>query len=195
MFTNISRRSRAVVFTTAMFAIVFETTSVTAHADPRIGHVQVERAADAPLLDHCPLNGPATFEDSWGWARSGGRTHEGVDMIADLGIPVVAVRDGFAQFKNSNLGGRAIWLTTDDGDRFYYAHLDRWEGDSRTVEAGEVIGYVGSTGNARGPHLHFETHPGGNVENPYSHTLNACVPAALAAPDQPTTGSRLLPLR
>lgn len=102
-------------------------------------------------------------------------------MIAGRGTPVIAVRDGFAQFKNNSLGGRAIWLTTDDGDRFYYAHLDGWAGESRNVEAGELIGYVGSTGNAKGPHLHFETHPGGNVENPYPHTLGACVPKSLGS--------------
>jgi murein DD-endopeptidase MepM/ murein hydrolase activator NlpD len=132
--------------------------------------------ADPPLLDACPLAGPATFEDSWGWARSGGRSHEGVDMIAERGTPVIAVRDGDAIFKTSRLGGRAVWITADNGDRFYYAHLDGWEGESRRVEAGEAIGYVGSSGNARGPHLHFETLPGNNVENPYPHTFRACVP-------------------
>ena len=97
-------------------------------------------------------------------------------MIADRGTPVVAVRDGYAQFKTNGLGGRAIWLTADNGDKFYYAHLDSWEGESRDVTAGDLIGYVGSSGNARGPHLHFETLPGGSVENPYPHTLGACVP-------------------
>lgn len=130
----------------------------------------------APLFDVCPLAGPSTFENSWGWARSGGRSHEGVDMIAARGTPILAVRDGFAQFKTNSLGGRAIWLTAPNGDRFYYAHLDAWEGDSRDVRAGDLIGYVGSTGNAGGPHLHFETLPGGVVENPYGHTLGACVP-------------------
>ena len=132
-----------------------------------------------PLLRACPIDGPATFEDSWGWARSGGRRHQGVDIIADRGIPVLAVRDGSAHFKDSRLGGRSIWLTTDDGDRFFYAHLDAWEGSGRDVVAGEVIGYVGSTGNAHGPHLHFEVHPDGRVENPYPHTVGACVPRGL----------------
>ena len=101
---------------------------------------------------------------------------------------------GFAQFKNNRLGGRAVWLTAENGDKFYYAHLDSWEGESREVEAGELIGYVGSTGNARGAHLHFETLPDGNVENPYPHTLGACVPTPeeLAATQQPPNDLALL---
>jgi peptidoglycan LD-endopeptidase LytH len=180
MFNSISRRSCVMILTTAMMSIASGIAPATAHADPRLGHVQATRRFDAPLLQACPLDGPGTFDDSWGWARSGGRRHQGVDMIAARGVPVIAVRDGFAQFKNSNLGGRAIWLTTDDGDKFYYAHLDSWKGESRRVEAGDVIGFVGSTGNANGPHLHFETHPDGNVENPYPHTLVACVPPELS---------------
>lgn len=143
------------------------------------------RPGAAPLLDTCPVNGSATFEDSWGWARSGGRSHEGVDLIAARGVPVVAVRDGEANFTSSNLGGRAVWLTADNGDKFYYAHLDSWEGDSRVVAAGDVIGYVGSSGNARGTHLHFETMPQGSVENPYPHTLRACVPPPSPSPETP----------
>ncbi|BAN03735.1 M23 family metallopeptidase [Ilumatobacter coccineus] len=135
------------------------------------------RPDDELLLDACPIDGSSTFEDSWGWARSGGRSHEGVDLIASRGTPIIAVRDGWANFTTSNLGGRAVWLTADNGDKFYYAHLDDWEGESRTVAAGDVIGYVGSTGNAQGPHLHFETMPDGVVENPFPHTLGACVPA------------------
>jgi peptidoglycan LD-endopeptidase LytH len=185
MHTNISRRSRSVVLTAAMLSIASGTIPATAYADPRISHAFEQGRTDALLLDACPLDGPATFEDSWGWARSGGRRHQGVDMIAERGVPVIAVTDGFAQFKTSNLGGRAIWLTSNDGDRYYYAHLDRWEGESRSVQAGDVIGYVGSSGNAHGPHLHFETHPGGDVENPYPHTLRACVPVALSRQGSP----------
>lgn len=161
---------------------------LTAVAEPRTGHAPLEQASPAPgandditddaaLLDACPVDGPATFEDSWGWARSGGRSHQGVDLIAGRGTPIVAVRDGAAEFKNSSLGGRAVWLTSANGDKFYYAHLDDWNGESRDVQAGELIGWVGSTGNARGAHLHFETQPGGVVENPYWHTLDACLPS------------------
>jgi len=158
-------------------AATLETTTSDAITPDGTSHDAGSARRSDPLLDACPLAGPSTFEDSWGWARSGGRSHEGVDMLADRGTPITAVRDGFAQFKTNGLGGRAIWLTAANGDRFYYAHLDDWEGESRDVEAGELIGYVGSSGNAGGPHLHFETLPAGNVENPYGHTLNACVPS------------------
>ncbi len=130
-------------------------------------------ATVAPL-DACPVAGPSSFIDSWGDARSSGRRHEGVDMEADRGTPVVAVRDGSAEFKRSNLGGKAIWLTAPTGERFYYAHLDEWEGESREVRAGEVIGYVGQTGNARGDHLHFEVRPNDAAVNAYPLVEAAC---------------------
>lgn len=129
-------------------------------------------------LDACPVAGPSSFIDSWGDARSSGRRHEGVDMEADRETPVVAVRDGSAEFKRSNLGGNAIWLTAPTGERFYYAHLDDWAGESREVHAGEVIGYVGQTGNARGDHLHFETRPGDAAVNAFPLVDAACGPSA-----------------
>lgn len=134
------------------------------------------RNAVAPL-DACPVAGRSSFVDSWGDARSSGRRHEGVDMEADRGTPVVAVRDGSVEFKRSDLGGNAIWLTARAGERFYYAHLDDWEGESRYVQAGEVIGYVGQTGNARGDHLHFEARPGDAPVNAFPLVEQACNPA------------------
>lgn len=178
--SSLSRRSRIAAFAgLAAFAVTVLPSPAQAAPTPRVPPAIAAVAPEVTdaLLDRCPVDGPSTFEDSWGWARSGGRSHEGVDMIADRGTPIVAVRDGYAQFKSNRLGGRAIWLTAENGDKFYYAHLDAWEGESRDVSAGELIGYVGSTGNARGSHLHFETLPGGNVENPFPHTLAACVPS------------------
>lgn len=135
-------------------------------------------------LDACPVAGASEFDDSWGDPRSSGREHEGVDMVADRGTPVVAVFDGDAEFKRSNLGGNAIWLTATTGERFYYAHLDAWEGSSRAVRAGEVIGYVGQSGNAVGDHLHFETRAGEVAKNPYPYVDAACRPgrASRSAP-------------
>jgi murein DD-endopeptidase MepM/ murein hydrolase activator NlpD len=166
------------MLTVAIAALAITAVPASARAEPRPVHASAPATAVEPsaLLDECPIVGPSTFEDSWGWSRSGGRRHEGVDIIADRGTPIAAVRDGYAEFKTNGLGGRAIWLTADNGDKFYYAHLDGWEGESRDVRAGDVIGYVGSSGNARGPHLHFETLPAGRVENPYPHAFRACVP-------------------
>ena len=132
------------------------------------------QTTDTPLLAACPIEGDHDLIDSWGWRRSGGRSHQGIDIIDERGTELYAVRDGWVNMKRNNLGGNAIWLTTDDGDDFYYAHLDAFEGDDRRVEAGDLIGYVGSTGNAGGPHLHFEVHPGGQVENPFDHVVEAC---------------------
>jgi murein DD-endopeptidase MepM/ murein hydrolase activator NlpD len=124
------------------------------------------------------VSGSSEFIDSWGDPRSGGRRHEGVDMVAELGTPVLAARDGDAEFKRSTSGGNAIWLVTPSGERFYYAHLAARKGTSRTVAAGEVIGYVGSSGNANGDHLHFETRTGGKAVNPYPYVESACQTAA-----------------
>ena len=83
-------------------------------------------------------------------------------MLAPTGTNLFAVVGGSVRFSSNSLGGNAVWLTGNNGSSYYYAHLDRYEGDSRGVAQGELIGYVGDTGNARGtPHLHFEVHPGG----------------------------------
>lgn len=111
----------------------------------------------------CPVAGPNAFGDTWGAARSGGRKHQGVDMMSPAGTPVVAVVAGSVTMKTNTLGGNAIWLTGVDGAKYYYAHLSAWEGGSRSVSAGEVIGYVGHTGNTTANHLHFEIHPGGGA--------------------------------
>lgn len=147
--------------------------SAWAHEAPRPGI----SAGSVSVLGsmNCPVAGDSTFSDSWGNARSGGRRHQGVDMAAERGTPVVAALPGFAEFKNTSAGGKSVWLTTTDGNKFFYAHLDEWVGVSRNVLQGETIGSVGSTGNAGGPHLHFEVRPGGVAINPYPPTAAACV--------------------
>lgn len=83
-------------------------------------------------------------------------------MLAPRGTPIYAVTGGYASFKGTRLGGNSVSLAGDDGTRYFYAHLSGFEGSSRRVSQGEVIGYNGDTGNASGvPHLHFEVHPGG----------------------------------
>ena len=123
----------------------------------------------------CPIKGPNAFGDTWGAGRPGGRRHEGVDMMSPSGTPIVAVVAGNATMKTSERGGNLVSLVGDDGNRYFYGHLSAWEGGSRRVAAGELIGYVGSTGQTTANHLHFEIHPGGGVAvNPYSTVRQHC---------------------
>jgi murein DD-endopeptidase MepM/ murein hydrolase activator NlpD len=122
----------------------------------------VDVATDAKV---CPVKGFVVFTDDFGEMRSGG-PHPGIDMAALSETPVVAVADGFWRRDVGGDGGNGAWLTGFGGFSYYYAHFSRYEGDGGLVAAGDVIGYVGSTGNATGPHLHFEIHPGREGENP-----------------------------
>ena len=93
----------------------------------------------------------------------GTRSHAGNDIFASEGAPLVAVDDGTVRFGTDPLGGNIANLHAADGTRYYYAHLLGFEGAPRAVRAGEVIGYLGRTGNAARtqPHVHFEIHPCG----------------------------------
>ena len=125
------------------------------------------------VLDAAPVRGACRFANSWQATRGGGRLHVGVDLISPAGTPVVAAANGTLtrQWTDGALSGNAWRLTTSSGTYFFYAHLASFANGlsvGSTVRAGDVIGYVGSTGNAVSPHLHFEIHPGGGAVNPYS---------------------------
>jgi len=125
----------------------------------------------------CPIAGPVAFVNDWGAPRSGGRTHKGNDLFAPYGTPNVAVINGYAEQNVDTLGGQGVMLHGTDGVIYYYAHLSKWEGPSRLVHRGEVIGYVGDTGNAKGgpPHTHFGMKPeGGDYVNPYPTVKVLC---------------------
>jgi murein DD-endopeptidase MepM/ murein hydrolase activator NlpD len=127
-------------------------------------------------LDTCPVNGSHSFIDSWGFARSGGRRHQGVDILAATGTEIVAPVSGRVEHYSNSIGGRSFRLFGADGNYFYGTHLSGFAKQGQ-VNAGEVIGYVGDDGNAAGiPHLHFEIHPGGrgNPINPFIDSAAVC---------------------
>lgn len=127
--------------------------------------------------DWCfPVDGPNSFIDTWGAPRSGGRTHKGTDIMCARGTPLLAVVSGTIWHTTPTdvgAGGIGLWLAGDDGNYYYYCHLDSIAQGIRPgvrVTIGQVVGYAGNTGNAAGGavHLHFEIHPGnGPAINPY----------------------------
>ena len=112
-----------------------------------------------------PVQGirPTELQDTFNDARGGGaRVHEALDIMAERGTPVLAAADGkIEKLYESVAGGRTIYEFDDDASHaYYYAHLDRYAPglkEGQAVQRGDVIGYVGSSGNANdaAPHLHF----------------------------------------
>jgi len=123
----------------------------------------------------CPVAGPNSFVDSFGWPRVG-HTHQGIDLISPAGTPIVAAHPGVVSHSSSSSGGIQAYVRGSGGTYTFYAHLSGYSGASGSVGAGTVIGYVGSTGNAGSTnHLHFEYHPGGGAAiNPYQMLLAVC---------------------
>ncbi len=140
--------------------------ALSLHLDPSVARHSIEVF---------PMQGPCFFIDTWGAARSGGRRHEGVDIIGASGLEIYAVVTGtITRVYNDRPGtltGNGLRLTAPDGTYYFYAHLSGFaEGIEvgTEVTAGQVIGFNGSTGNSSTPHLHFEVHPGGGAAiNPY----------------------------
>ena len=125
----------------------------------------------------CPVQGPRAFSNDWGQPRSGGRRHQGNDILSPRGTPVVASVSGTVRGHNSSLGGISYYLKGDDGNTYFGTHLDSLSGASGRVAQGAVLGTVGDSGNARGgpTHLHFEIHPGGGAPvNPYPTLSQYC---------------------
>jgi murein DD-endopeptidase MepM/ murein hydrolase activator NlpD len=127
----------------------------------------------------CILERPYSYVDSWGAARSGGRSHQGTDVMAPHGARVFAFVNGVVSRESSSTnGGIQLYLQGDNGVEYFYAHLSGYAVSTGTrVRAGQLIAYNGQTGNARytAPHVHFEVHPGGGTPvNPYPHLKPVC---------------------
>ncbi len=125
--------------------------------------------------------GTFRFRDTWGHPRSGGRSHRGTDVFARQREPVYAFTNGVIErHSQSRLGGIGLYLRGEDGNVYYYAHLDEIDDHAAVgneVVAGELVAYNGYTGNASpsAPHVHFELHPGGGAAiNPYPWLAAAC---------------------
>ncbi|AZG16611.1 M23 family metallopeptidase [Cupriavidus pauculus] len=131
-------------------------------------------AQPAPTSLPVPVQGVSrkALRDTWGGARSGGRKHEGIDIFASRGRPVLSATEGIVTRVGTNrLGGNVVWVMGPGRQMHYYAHLDGYApiraGDR--VAPGTPLGYVGDTGNARGtpPHLHYGVYGAGGAINPY----------------------------
>lgn len=122
-----------------------------------------------------PVAGVSGHElrDSFGDPRSGGRSHQGIDIFAPRWTPAVAVVDGrVASIQTGARSGKALRVRGSDGRSYFYAHLEDWaEGlrEGLAVRAGDLLGYVGNSGNAihTPTHLHFEVRDRNRVMNPY----------------------------
>lgn len=122
-----------------------------------------------------PVAGPSAF------MREFTAQHRGIDIFADADAPVRAPDAGSVRFGTDPLGGNVFNLLADDGTHYYGAHLSRAEGANRRVSAGDVVGYVGTTGNAKGthPHLHLEVRtPDGAAVDPYDALAAVAPPEA-----------------
>jgi murein DD-endopeptidase MepM/ murein hydrolase activator NlpD len=129
------------------------------------------RYADPPRELVVPVQGVAraTLRSSWGQPRSGNRRHEGIDIFASRGTPVLAAAAGeITRVGHDRLGGNVVWIAGAGARLYYYAHLAEFAPGVHPgleVPAGFVIGRVGNTGDARGtsPHLHFGIYPAGRA--------------------------------
>ena len=141
------------------------------------------RVSGDPTLEAFPLPPGSGYSYAPGFTSQ----HRGVDILAPLGTPVRAVRDGNARSAIEPKGGRVVYLDAGDGTRFFYGHLDSWtlevmRPEGARVLAGDVIGTVGNSGNAidRPTHLHFQIRDGSLVVDPLPYLV-----AVDPAPNKP----------
>jgi peptidoglycan LD-endopeptidase LytH len=136
--------------------------------------------ASPPAYLRNPIAGvpPRAVVNTWAATRPGGRRHEGIDIFAPRDTPVLSTTRGLVTRVGTNsLGGQVVWILGPGLESHYYAHLDRFADIHRgdIVNAGDVIGYVGRTGNARGTpfHLHYGIYRHGRAENPFPRLTGA----------------------
>jgi hypothetical protein len=138
-------------------------------------------------MGHFPVAGPAVYRDDWHDPRMTPtyHLHQGTDIFAAFDTPVRAPFDGVVSYAEEGAGGKAAYVRTADGTIYYMAHLNGFgpPAGGSSVRQGDVVGYVGDSGNARGgaPHVHLQVHPGGGAPVNPKPRLDAWLAEALAA--------------
>ncbi len=123
--------------------------------------------------------------DTFGAPRGRDRSHQGVDIFAPRGTPVrSATRGVVVAVREGGLGGRVVWVLGSAGERHYYAHLEDWApgvANGRVVQAGDLLGFVGDSGNAKGtpPHLHYGIYGAPGAYDPLPLLRAGAAPARL----------------
>ncbi|MEB3767399.1 M23 family metallopeptidase [Acinetobacter sp. MD2] len=176
-------RSAFIIFITLNLILLAAcSTTPRRSTQPQLPAQVVLKLKAMPLNTHLPIpvKGISTnqLQDTWGNARSMGRTHEGIDILAPRGTPVTSATEGMiASLQGNTLGGTVIWIIGPAGSWHYYAHLEKQKRGLKVgdiVHVGEVIGYVGNSGNARHTvtHLHYGIYLAGKgrgATNPYPY--------------------------
>jgi murein DD-endopeptidase MepM/ murein hydrolase activator NlpD len=160
-----------------------ESKKLLAGFEQRVDEIRYELSKIRPFAV-CPLGGPHAIADDFGIMvhhppnQGGDHIHQGNDIYAAMGTPILAPFDGTAVDARNHIGGLAVKVYGEFG-YVYNAHLSAY-GKLGPVHTGDVIGYVGATGNAGGPHDHFEWHPGnGDAVDPHGFLLLVCDSGAL----------------
>lgn len=143
----------------------------------RAQRLQLANWVESLPLQRCPVGGTPVVSDNFGVIREMPGTprhiHQGNDIMVPTGTPIIAPFDGEAVASSSDLGGNQVKVYG-SGGYVYNAHLSAY-GELGSVNVGDVIGYVGITGNATAPHNHFEWHPGdGAAVDPFTYLAAVC---------------------
>lgn len=157
------------IFDKLMPTFRLQTQSLIESKWQQVNLLQEELPVDNSLPS--PLPGQQ-LTDTWGGARSEGRSHEGIDIFAKRNAPIQATTHGvITRIGDDRLGGRVVVIIGPGGAGHYYAHLEDYADINVNdwVEAGDIIGYVGVSGNAKGtpPHVHYGIYINGDAVNPY----------------------------
>ena len=143
-----------------------------------------------PTASQVPVQGVAVDDiaATFGTPRSGDRTHDGIDLFAARGTPVLSATRGVVlSVREGGFGGRQAWVIGPARERHYYAHLDDWAPGlerGKVLQAGDAIGVVGDTGNARGtpPHLHYGVYGGTGAVDPLPRLRSGSAPTPVPDP-------------